>query len=160
MKASRKRKLRSISTSAAEEISSAGDIGSASDTSSSISNGSTGDRMHAELRSYPAPFYGQIVLACKKCMKKLKGSREHEAVAKLKRSLKEWGKQDSDAIDLKVIAVPCLKLCPKGGVTVCTQAQMATTGEPRVSIVRDERDVVALYASCARNAHRSAGSRS
>jgi hypothetical protein len=37
--------------------------------------------------------------------------------------------------------VPCLKMCPKGGVTVCTQAQLAL-GE--CSIVRTKEDVEAL----------------
>lgn len=113
-----------------------------------------------ELRSYPAPFHGKMVLACKKCMKKLKGSREHESVAKLKRSLRNCVKRAIVPVELKVIPVSCMKLCPKGGVTVCTQAQMAAAGGPRVSIVRNQRDVEMLYASCVSNELHNTDSRS
>ena len=94
------------------------------------------------LQAYPIPWGGQVVLACRKCQKKLKRS---DGVAKLSKALKKRARRDEDGLKLRVIEVSCLKMCPKGGVTVCTQAQL---GRNECSIVRNRADVDSLYQKC------------
>jgi predicted metal-binding protein len=94
-----------------------------------------------EVRSYPAPWKGQLLLVCRKCQRKLKHSGKKNGLAKLAKGLKKRARHDEDGPKLHVIQVPCLKMCPKGGVTVCTQGQLAR-GE--CSIVRTAKDVEAL----------------
>jgi predicted metal-binding protein len=86
------------------------------------------------VRSYRAPWKGQLLLVCRKCQRKLKHSGKKNGIAKLAKGLKKHSR-------LHVIQVPCLKMCPKGGVTVCTQGQLAC-GE--CSVVRTKKDVEAL----------------
>ena len=70
------------------------------------------------LKSYPVTWEGQLVLACRKCQKKLKGDVELGDLAKLKKTVKRFNKQHPDR-QLHVVNVPCMDLCPKNGVTVC-----------------------------------------
>jgi predicted metal-binding protein len=91
---------------------------------------------------YRIPWKGQLLLACRKCQKKLKRG---EGAAKLSKALKRRARQDEDGLKLRVIEVPCLKMCPKGGITVCTQAQL---GRGECSIVRNGADVDSLYQQC------------
>jgi predicted metal-binding protein len=93
-----------------------------------------------KVRSYPAPWEGQLLLICRKCQKKLKHSG-NKKMAGLAKRLKKQGRHHEHGVHLHVIQVPCLKMCPKGGVTVCTQAALAR-GE--CSIVRTQEDVEAL----------------
>jgi predicted metal-binding protein len=97
-----------------------------------------------EVRSYRAPWKGQLVLVCRKCQGKLKHSGKKSGLAKLAKSLKKRSRRDESGLKLHVIQVPCLKMCPKGAVTVCTQGQLAR-GE--CSIVRTAEDVEALLSS-------------
>jgi len=92
------------------------------------------------LRSYPLPLRGDLLLACGKCQRKLKHGEDPEGLSSLKKLLKKQGKQDG--VRLHVLKVPCLKMCPKGGVTVCTPAQVA---RHECSIVRDADEVADLY---------------
>jgi predicted metal-binding protein len=94
-----------------------------------------------EVRSFRAPWKGQLVLVCRKCQGKLKQSGKKSGLAKLAKGLKKRSRHDENGQRLHVIQVPCLKMCPKGGVTVCTQGQLAR-GE--CSIVRTAEDVEAL----------------
>ncbi len=93
------------------------------------------------MRLYRAPWKGEVVFACKKCQRKLK---KHGGVRALAR-LKSWFKRRSrDTAPVRVIDIPCVKLCPKGGVTVFTRRQLAH--EPAaVAIARSEQDLEALY---------------
>jgi hypothetical protein len=93
------------------------------------------------MQSYPIPWRGQLVLACGKCQKKLKRSKG----AKLSKALKRRGRRDQQGIKLRVVEVACLKMCPKGGITVCTQDQV---GRNECSIVRNRADVDSLYEQC------------
>jgi hypothetical protein len=97
------------------------------------------------LRSYAGPWKGQLVLACGKCRRRLRGRDAEDAVLKLKKSLKRRSKRDLGGVPLRVVEVGCLKMCPKDGVTVCTQAQI---GRGECSVVRTAADVDALYAQC------------
>jgi predicted metal-binding protein len=94
-----------------------------------------------KLRSYPAKWKGSPLLVCSKCQRKLKHSNHS---LKLKKALKSLAKTDPTPHRLHIISVPCMKLCPKGGITVCTQQQLATT-PPTVTIVYTEEDAAELY---------------
>jgi predicted metal-binding protein len=96
------------------------------------------------LRSYNLPLKGQLLLACGKCQRKLQQGENHK-LSSLKKLLKRQAKQDPVSLRLHVLKVPCLKLCPKNGVTVCTPAQVARHA---CSIVRSVDDVTALYEQC------------
>jgi hypothetical protein len=88
--------------------------------------------MPKALRTYPTK-WPSILLACRKCQKKLRGSGH--GPGKLKKVLKATGTH--------VIPVSCLKLCPKGGVTVCTQGGLAQT-PPLLTVLYTPEDVDAL----------------
>jgi hypothetical protein len=59
--------------------------------------------------------------------------------------LKRRARREEDGPKLRVVEVSCLKMCPKGGITVCTQAQL---GRNECSIVRNRADVDSLYQLC------------
>lgn len=86
-----------------------------------------------KLRTYPAK-WPSALLACRKCQKKLKG----EDLGKLKKLLKSQAKQTGTPPP-HLIPVSCLKLCPKGGVTVCTQLN-----PPALTILYTPDDLLSL----------------
>lgn len=92
--------------------------------------------MTSALKTYPAPWPGQILLACRKCQKKLKAATHAGPLAKLKKTVKRHRRQHS-AAELSVINVPCMDLCPKGGVTICDPSQ----NPPRLQILWDVEDL-------------------
>jgi hypothetical protein len=94
------------------------------------------------VRSYPAPWKGELLLVCRKCQKKLKHEGKKNGISKLNKALKRRARHDENAATLYVLQVPCLKMCPRGGVTVCTQRQL---GRGECSIVRSSADIDALY---------------
>ena len=108
-----------------------------------VEKGANGPEPHPEaLRDYPAPWKGELLLVCRKCQKKLKHNGQSSGIAKLSKALKKRARHDEHAPALHVLQVPCMKMCPKGGVTVCTQRQL---GRGECSIVRSGADVDALY---------------
>ena len=109
-------------------------------------------QLEADLRSYRAPWKGQIVLVCRKCQKKLKHSGKKKGIAKLGKELRKRTRHNEDALQLRVIEVSCLKLCPKGGVTVCTQQQI---GRGQCCIVRTQADVSELLSQTMQAAART-----
>jgi predicted metal-binding protein len=90
------------------------------------------------LRICRTPWKGQLVLACRKCQKKLKDDGKKTKLAKLSKQLKKLARRDESAPMLHVADVSCLKLCPKGGVTVCTEQQLMRN---ECSIVRTTGDL-------------------
>jgi predicted metal-binding protein len=92
--------------------------------------------MESNPKSYPAPWDGQVILACRKCQNKLKGNRDLRSLAKLKKTAKRYNKKHPEQT-LQVINVPCMDLCPKDGVTVCNPAR----NPYRLLIVRDAEDI-------------------
>ena len=96
------------------------------------------------LRSYDLPLKGQLLLACGKCQRKLKKGDDPEGLGSLRKLLKQQAKADPLAIRLRILRVPCLKMCPKGGVTVMTAGQVE---RHECSIVRTAEDVADLYAA-------------
>jgi len=97
------------------------------------------------LRDYPAPWKGQLILVCRKCQKKLKHGGNKGGLAKLSKIISKRARHHEDGPALHVVSVPCLKMCPKGGVTVCTQQQLT---RQQCSIVRTDADVDALIERC------------
>lgn len=97
------------------------------------------------LRSYRAPWKGQLVLVCRKCQGKIKHEGKKSGLKKLNKVLRKRARKDEAAPALHVVNVSCLKLCPKGGVTVCTGRQI---GLGQCSIVRSRADVDALLDLC------------
>ncbi len=111
--------------------------------SKKVEEGANGPEPHQEaLRNYPAPWKGELLLVCRKCQKKLKHDGQKNGISKLSKALKKRARHDENAVRLHVLQVPCMKMCPKGGVTVCTQRQL---GRGECSIVRSRSDVDALY---------------
>lgn len=98
------------------------------------------------LKSYRAPWKGQIVLVCRKCERKMKHAGKRSGLARLGKSLRKRTKHNQEGQRLRVIEVGCMKMCPKGGVTVCTQQQLS---RHECCIVRTKADVEALIASTA-----------
>jgi predicted metal-binding protein len=99
----------------------------------------------ALVRTYPAPWKGQLVMVCRKCQDKLNHGGKKNGLTKLKKALKKRARLDEDGLRLYVVDVSCLKMCPKGGVTVCTQQQLE---DEECSIMRTRADVNALLLQC------------
>lgn len=96
--------------------------------------------MTEPLKSWPAPWEGEIVLACRKCQKKLKKQDSLKALARLGKSVKRRNRH-ALGTPLHVIRMACTKLCPKDGVTIC----LPSRHPGRLSILRSESDIDALY---------------
>ncbi len=85
-----------------------------------------------------SPWEGRLILACRKCQKKLKGYDGLHALAKLKRTFKRHNEQHSEQT-LEILNVPCMGLCPKNGVAVCDPCKPL-----RLSILRSAEDIERL----------------
>lgn len=95
--------------------------------------------MASDPKTYPAPWNGQLILACGKCQKKLKRDHNLRALAKLKKTVKRHNKEHPDQ-PLHVINVPCMDLCPKDAVTICCPAHDSS----RLSLLRTAEDLAQL----------------
>ena len=96
--------------------------------------------MAKELKTYAAPWDGQLILACRKCQKKLKGHHGLHALSKLKAAVKRRNAEHPGQA-LHVLNVPCMDLCPKDGVTVCDPAETPL----RLSILRSKGDIEKMF---------------
>ncbi|WP_109489027.1 hypothetical protein [Occallatibacter savannae] len=94
------------------------------------------------LRTYSAPWQGELILACRKCQKKLSAHKHLHPLAKLKKLVKRHNREHPDR-PLHVINVPCMDLCPKDGVTVCRPAR----DPDLLSILRNTEDLRLLAQS-------------
>jgi hypothetical protein len=95
--------------------------------------------MTKDAKTYAVPWSGELILACRKCQKKLKGDRELGGLAKLKKAFKRYNKTHPES-PLAVLNVPCMDLCPKGGVTVCCLVERPA----RLRILRSEDEIGGL----------------
>ena len=95
--------------------------------------------MEADFKTYPAPWQGQIILACRKCQKKLKGNKDLKALSRLKKTVKRHNRKHPDRV-LHIVPISCTGLCPKDGVTACDPAQHPA----RLMILRSEDDLKQL----------------
>ena len=93
-----------------------------------------------ELKPYRANWSGRVVLACRKCQKKLKKDGQPPDGVGLKKIVRAANKRHKGE-ELHVIQVPCMDLCPKGGVTVC----LPFISSKQLFIVRDGKDLDQLY---------------
>ncbi len=96
------------------------------------------------LRLYPAPWKGEAVFACRKCQRRMKKGGGPAALRKLKKWFKKRARGTPQAPPVHLIDVSCLKLCPKGGITIFSARQLGKE-LPVVSIARSEQDLEALY---------------
>ncbi len=96
------------------------------------------------LRLYRTPWKGEALFACKKCQRKMKKHGGAPAMARLKSWFKKRAGKSSNLPAVRVVDVPCVKLCPKGGVTVFSRRQLAHE-PPGVCIARNEADLETLY---------------
>jgi hypothetical protein len=96
--------------------------------------------MSNAMKSYATPWNGQLILACRKCQKKLKGDPDLRPLAKLKKTIKRYSTKHPDR-PLHVINVPCMNLCPKKGVTVCNPAIRSNS----LSILRSKHDIEKVF---------------
>ena len=59
--------------------------------------------------------------------------------------LKKWFRKRADnAAPVHVIDIPCVKLCPRGGVTVLTPSHL-NIESPSIAIARNVGDLETLY---------------
>lgn len=100
------------------------------------------DWMANSLKSYAPTWKGNLLLACRKCQKKLKNEPGLRALAKLKKTIKRQNRQHPDN-PLHLISVPCLDLCPKRAVTICLPAAQTA----KLAVLRKEEEIAALYQS-------------
>jgi predicted metal-binding protein len=97
--------------------------------------------MEQGLKSYSPPWKGRLLLACRKCQKKLKKSEHQHALANLKKTVKARSKQHPEN-GLHVLSVPCMDMCPKNAVAVCMPSKAAD----RLFLLRSKADLDQLSA--------------
>jgi predicted metal-binding protein len=97
--------------------------------------------MSDSLKSYPPTWKGDLLLACRKCQKKLKDEPGMRALAKLKKTIKRHNMKHLNIVALHVLSVPCMNLCPKRAITVC----LPTIQAAGLSVLRNEDEIDALY---------------
>jgi hypothetical protein len=112
--------------------------------------------VEGRLRSYRGPWKGQLVLVCRKCQKKIKHTSPKNKLAKLSKTLKKRARQQESDAEISTVGVPCLGMCPKGGITVSTGQLLA---RHECLILRSLDDVDALIEQCAGNVHSGIGAR-
>jgi len=100
--------------------------------------------MSAALKSYASPWNGRLILACKKCQKKMKSHSEHKSLAKLKKAIEK--NQTRPTQEIHVLNVPCMNICPKNGVAVVGPDP---TGD-KLYILRSKHDIDSLIDALAR----------
>lgn len=88
------------------------------------------------LKCYPPTWTGELLLACRKCQKKLKGERGLRALSKMKKTVGRWNKAHPGG-PLHLIQVPCMDLCPKHAVTVCLPQRSPL----QLSVLRSKEDL-------------------
>jgi predicted metal-binding protein len=100
--------------------------------------------MSAALKSYASPWNGRLILACKKCQKKLKSNSEHKDLAKLKKAIDKNKTRPTQ--EIHVLNVPCMKICPKDGVAIVSPDR---SGD-KLYILRCKDDIDGLINAIAR----------
>lgn len=91
------------------------------------------------IRTRSLPRKTLTLFACSKCRKKLK--RSGAAPLKLNKLFKHAAR-NTGSTRVRLVDLPCLKLCPRRAVTACTASQLARS---ECSILRTPSDAQALY---------------
>jgi hypothetical protein len=95
---------------------------------------------HSGLRRCKLPLKPPVLLACSKCQRRLKHDGDPESITPLKKLLKRISKQHGTRPPT-ILKVPCLKLCPGGGLVVLTPQQLVAH---ECTILRTREDAKAL----------------
>ena len=96
--------------------------------------------MADQLKSYPSHWQGQrLVLACRKCQKKLKHSGDLKPLANLRKTVKRHNKGHQNPLYL--MNVSCMDLCPRNAVALC----LPGLADDRLLLLRSEDGLDALY---------------
>jgi hypothetical protein len=90
-------------------------------------------------KTYPAPWQGTLILACKKCQKRLKKNDGPKALSNLKKTFKSLNKLNAGN-PLHVLSMSCVDLCPGNGVVICVPAET----QDRLQILWSEEDLEKL----------------
>jgi hypothetical protein len=78
-------------------------------------------------KSHPPPWDTNLILACRRCQKRLRKTEHPPRFAKLKKWLKSRARREGlKKSPLHLIEIPCQKICPKAGLVLLTQSQLAT----------------------------------
>jgi predicted metal-binding protein len=96
------------------------------------------------LRLYLTPWKGEAVFACRKCQRRVKKGGGPAVLRKLKKWFKKRMHGTPEAPPVHLIDVSCLKICPKGGVTIFSARQLGKDPST-IGIARSEEDLEALY---------------
>ncbi len=97
------------------------------------------------MTTYPTPWDTNLILACRRCQKRLRKTDNPPAFAKLKKWLKARARHEGAKKNpLHLIEIPCQKICPKAGVVVFSQPQLATH-PASFSIIRNEAQMESFY---------------
>jgi hypothetical protein len=73
------------------------------------------DRSRAEMRLYRTPWKGEALFACAKCQRKIGRRGGPKALGKIRKWFRRHSRSGSP---VSVLNIPCVGLCPKGGVTI------------------------------------------
>jgi|SRR5579875_2602147 len=95
--------------------------------------------MSAGLKTCPPTWSGELLLACRKCQKKLRHQPSLKSLARLKKTLKRRNREHPDR-PIHLINVPCMDVCPKHAVTVCKPSEKP----PRLTILRSASELDTL----------------
>lgn len=88
----------------------------------------------------PTTWQGEVLLACRKCQKKLKRIADLHSLARLKKTVKRLNKVHPGQ-PLHLINIGCMDACPKDAVAVCCPSR-----DPgHLGILRSERELENLY---------------
>lgn len=92
--------------------------------------------MPNSFRSYAPAWEGDLLLACRKCQKKIKDHHGLRALSTLKKSMKRRNMGTAGA-PLHILNVSCMNICPKRAVAICSPGGKT----PRLAILRTETDI-------------------
>jgi hypothetical protein len=95
--------------------------------------------MTKDARTFPVPWPGDLLLACGKCQKKLKGDPNLHRLSKFKKAIKRHNRRHPER-QLHLVNMPCADLCPKNGITVINLANSPA----RLTILWSEQDIEAF----------------
>jgi Fe-S-cluster-containing hydrogenase component 2 len=98
-----------------------------------------GSSANPALHTYSPPWKGELVLACRKCQRRIRKQHGRHPLARIRRWFRKRGKRDPLGSAVHVIDIPCVKLCPRNAVTIITQRQAG------VAVARSEADLERLY---------------
>lgn len=97
-----------------------------------------------ELKDYPTSWRSAVILACRRCQRRLRKQHNPPPFAKLKKWVKKRAGKAPKQATLHVIDVPCLKICPKSAIVVINQAQFASR-PAHFSIISDTDQMEHFY---------------